>query len=247
MTSYQYIKGKPKIRRRASWWVSFGLMGVGMIILFWVAWPIISFTITSGSMFNQVVTPIDQNNASAKSGSLSPLSIVSNFGQVRAESIASNDLTNANDWFPNSPQKKVVAPVNSYTISIPKLKITDAIVLIGGDDLNTSLIHYGGTGLPGEYGTAVIFGHSTLPQFFNPKNYHTIFSLLPTLKIGDDIWVTYDKVKYHYVVEDMIVTDPTDLTPLMQQFDDSHVTLVTCVPPGTDWKRLNVRARLQNI
>ena len=105
----------------------------------------------------------------------------------------------------------------------------------------------GGTGLPGEYGTAVVFGHSTLPQFFSPTNYKTIFSLLPTLTIGDEIFVTYDGVQYRYIIFEMVITDPTDLSSLEQRFDDSYLTLITCVPPGTYWKRLNVRARLERI
>jgi len=135
--------------------------------------------------------------------------------------------------------------VNTYSVSIPKLKIENAIVMVAGDDLSESLVHYGGTPLPGQYGNTVIFGHSTLPQFYNPKSYKTIFSLLPTLTYGDTISVTFDDVKYTYVVYDMVVVEPTDLTPLEQRFDDSYLTVVTCVPPGTYWKRLNVKAKLQ--
>jgi len=99
----------------------------------------------------------------------------------------------------------------------------------------------------------VIFGHSTLPQFYNPTDYHTIFSLLPSLratsdlKDGDDIFITYDGATYHYSVSDMVVTTPEDLSSLEQRYDDSYVTLVTCVPPGTYWQRLNVKARLMPL
>ena len=140
-----------------------------------------------------------------------------------------------------------MTPVNTYTLSIPKLKIEDALVTISGDDLHASLVHYGGTGLPGQYGKTVVFGHSTLPQFYSPKSYTSIFSLLPTLKVGDDIEITYDGVTYKYTIFEMVVLDPTDLTVLEQRFDDSYLTLVTCVPPGTYWKRLNVRAKLNTL
>lgn len=243
---YQYIKAKPKrppIRRPVI--VSFFLMSFGIGILLWVAWPIVSFAMFSAPLFGATVTPIAQNSQSyaasppggAKVALAAPL----------ADSTTSVDYTNANLWYPTSPQKKVVTQVNSYTLSIPKLKIENAVVMIAGDDLGKSLIHYGGTGLPGEYGNAVIFGHSVLPQFFDPKNYKTIFSTLPTLVIGDDIFITYDSVTYKYKVYDMIVRDPTDLGALEQQYDDSYITLITCVPPGTYWKRLNVKARLVRI
>lgn len=183
---------------------------------------------TSGDLFSEIITPIQDGTAYAAPSTHSD----------------TRDLTNPNAWFPTSPQKRVVTPVNTYTLSIPKLKIQDALVTIAGDDLAVSLVHYGGTALPGEYGNTVVFGHSTLVQLYNPKNYKTIFSLLPTLKAGDEIDVTYDGISYKYVVYDMTVTDPSDLSALAQRFDDSYLTLITCVPPGTYWQRLHVFAKL---
>ena len=144
--------------------------------------------------------------------------------------------------------EKIVSPVNSYSLSIPTLELLNATVIISGDDLSKSLIHYGGTSLPGEYGNAVIFGHSTLPQFFKgTKEYKSIFSTLPLIKIGDDVTITFDGISYTYRVFDKVVVDPNDLSPLEQHFDDSYITIVTCVPPGTYLYRLNVKARLVRI
>jgi sortase A len=159
-----------------------------------------------------------------------------------------SDLTKASNWFPNSHQKNPSGlKASSYKISIPKLKIKDALVVIGSEDLDKSVIHYGGTALPGEFGTGVIFGHSVLPQFFNPTNYKTIFSTLPTLKEGDEVLVNYDGVLYKYVVIGMRVVDPADITVLEQKYDDSYLGIVTCVPPGTYWKRLFVLTKIVNI
>ena len=224
--------------------VSFMLMSIGMGILLWVAWPIVSFTLFSAPLFGITVTPLAQTAEASTSDLPNEKPGVSAPPAVSPSSV---DYTNANIWYPTSPQKKIVTPVNTYTLSIPKLKIDKAIVTISGDDLNKSLVHYGGTGLPGEYGNAVIFGHSVLPQFFNPTNYKTIFSTLPTLVVGDDIYITYDNVTYKYKVFDMVVRDPSDLGALEQKYDDSYITLITCVPPGTYWKRLNVDARLVRI
>lgn len=229
MALYRYIKSAPaaRPRRRASRAVSFSFLGLGAALLLWVMWPILSFSIVNGDMFARTVTPVSDTK------SIAPVAYA-----------AAGEFTNANAWFPTSPQKKVVTPVNTYTFSIPKLKIADATVLIGGDDLSKSLIHYGGTALPGEYGNTVIFGHSSLPQFYDPKSYKTIFSTLPTMKEGDEINITYDGISYVYRVFDMTVTEPSDLSSLEQKFDDSYLTLVTCVPPGTYWQRLHVKARL---
>jgi len=235
MPLYRYVKSAPGLppRKKKSRWLSLGLMGLGALILAWVTWPILSFSLTSADLFAQTVTPVSD------ASQLSPVAYAAT-GQTSGGS----DFTNANAWFPTSPQKKVNSQVNTYLLSIPKLKISDATVTVAGDDLAVSLVHYGGTAVPGEYGNTVIFGHSTLPQFYNPKNYKTIFSLLPTLKDGDEIDVTYDGISYVYKVFDMTVSEPTDLSALEQKFDDSYLTLITCVPPGTYWQRLHVKAKL---
>lgn len=231
MTMYRYVKSTPVVSRprRRVRGLSFMLMSLGGAMLLWVGWPILSFSIKSDTFFSHIISPVVD----------SPI--------LAAEIANTVDFTNANVWYPTAPQKHITAKVNTYTLSISKLKIKDALVIVSGDDLNSGLVHYGGTGLPGDFGTSVVFGHSMLPQFYSPKNYKSIFSLLPTLEIGDNIDVTYDGVSYKYEVFEMVVVDPTDLSVLEQHFDDSYITLVTCVPPGTYWKRLNVKARILTI
>jgi sortase A len=232
MALYRYVKETDDKKVRIPRIVSLGFIGIGLGLLVWTVWPIIAFSTMAQQLFVQTATPVSEDTMRLNT-------------LVSASSGESIDYSNANTWFPTHPQKKGVTPVNTYTLSIPKLRIENGLVLVAGDDLNESLIHYGGTPLPGQYGNTVIFGHSTLPQFYNPKSYKTMFSLLPTLTIGDKIFITYDDVKYTYVVYDMVVVEPTDLTPLLQRFDDSYLTVVTCVPPGTYWKRLNVKAKLE--
>jgi len=140
----------------------------------------------------------------------------------------------------------VASKISYYTISIPKLRIKNATVAIGGEDLSKNLIQYPGTALPGRDGNAVIFGHSILPRFYDPKDYIAIFSTLPTLNKGDEIEVNYDGVSFLYRVTDMFEVLPTDIQVLEQDVSDSYLTLVTCTPPGDprDPKRLIVRAKV---
>jgi len=98
--------------------------------------------------------------------------------------------------------------------------------------------------MPGKTGNTVIFGHSVLPQFFTPKNYTTIFSTLYTLKIGDEITISYDGITYTYVIQYMYEVKPDNLQPLEQTYDDKYLTLITCTPPGTYLRRLIVQAVL---
>jgi sortase A len=245
MALYKYVKSAPKQRqtRRKITGISFLFMSLGGGLLLWAMWPILSFTIFSDTLFSKIVTPVTEDGGIIKSSSLSPVA----FAMTDPDTAVASDFSNANLWYPAAPQKHLVTPVNTYTLSIPKLKIENALVSVSGDDLSKSLVHYGGTSLPGQYGNTVIFGHSTLPQFYSPASYRSIFSLLPSLKAGDEITVLYDGIEYRYVIYDMVVLDPNDLSVLEQQFDDSYLTLVTCVPPGTYWKRLNVKARLQKL
>lgn len=244
MALYRYVKAPPaqvSMRRRPQI-VSYSLMAIGCLVLLWVAWPILSFNTLTETVLTGTVTPVSDSQYLVRS----PISQVA-YAATPAESLLSQNtsaLRNVNEWYPASPQKHVSSQVNSYTLSIPKLKINNALVAISGDVLDDNLVHYGGTGLPGQFGSAVIFGHSSLPQFYSPTNYKSIFSLLPTLKPGDDIYVTFDGVDYRYTVYDMVVKEPNDLSVLEQKFDDSYISLITCVPPGTTWKRLHVSAKL---
>lgn len=236
MPLYRYVKTQKVARvdtKKIYQTISYVSISLGLSLLVWVIWPIASFELANTGIQTVAISPIRDSNIGQTLGVA---------GELVLRDI---QTTNANVWFPTRPQKKIVTPVNSYKLSINRLKIADASVIIGADDLNKSLIHYGGTGLPGDYGTTVVFGHSTLPQFFSPLDYRTIFSTLPTMQIGDEVTVKYDGLSYKYKVYDMVVTEPNDLSPLEQRFDDSYITMVTCVPPGTYWKRLNVKAKLE--
>ena len=158
------------------------------------------------------------------------------------------DYTKVSNWFPQaditSGQASLPSTVKSYTLSIPKLDIDTMDVVIGGDSLDEHLIHYSGTALPGQYGNPVIFGHSVLPVFYNPQNYMTIFSKIPSLEKGDEIFVKYDGVEYKYLVESYHEIEPSQVEVLEQRYDRQTLTLITCVPPGTYLRRGVVMAVL---
>lgn len=236
MVLYRYIKKTKNEKRKTKnshlRFLPTLLIIIGLGLFASVAYPVFSYQFFTTSRFQpQFLSPL--------ADSVSFPSVV--LGEER-------DLTKVSSWFPRAPeQMKSLSKVTHYTISTPKLKIFEATVKIGGEDLKESLIHYGESALPGEFGNTVIFGHSVLPQFFNPKNYLTIFSTLPTLEGGDEVFVDFDGVEYKYKVYEMVEVDPDDVSILEQQYDNSYLTLVTCVPPGTYWKRLAVRARLEKI
>lgn len=200
---------------------------LGLSLLVWVIGPILSFQLFYAKSTG-IVTPLSDEGWGTKIGEPTVI-----------------DYSKASNWFPKHPTTatEIAAQVPAYTISVPKLRIANARVTVGTDDLSQSLIHYGASGIPGRYGNAVIFGHSILPQFYDPANYLSIFSLLPRLKGGDDIFIQFDGVDYRFEVVSTRVTTPQDVAGLEQRYDDSYVTLVTCVPPGTYFERLWVTAK----
>lgn len=198
----------------------------GLVILISSFWPILQYQLNEGRSYQTFLTPL-----------------------VLEEGSEIADYTKASNWFPDANKLSDLqnnSKVKFYSISIPKLKIKNATVSIGGEDLSESLIQYPGTALPGKLGNSVIFGHSILPIFFDPKNYMSIFSTIPTLKKGDEINISFDGVSYNYEVEELFEVLPSDIQVLDQDTTDSFLTLVTCVPPGDPRKpkRLIVRARV---
>jgi LPXTG-site transpeptidase (sortase) family protein len=152
-----------------------------------------------------------------------------------------------NSWFSREiePKTKVILPqIGEYSITIPSLRIKNAKVIVGANDLSKSLIHYQGTAEPGTLGSGVIFGHSVLPQFYNPKNYKAIFSTLHTIAKGESVIVEYDKVLYLYQVVDKYEINADDLYVLEQDLSEETLKLITCTPPGTYAKRLVVESKL---
>jgi len=245
MPLYRYLKEYNSPKKRVINYVSYVSLTFGSLLLFWSFYPIVSFEIYSKIFIqNALYTPVPRNS---EVSSLEQANSV--LGSFNAFSNNLRDFTKANLWFPARPQGKVAASLalKEYTLSIPKLNIKDARVVVAGDDLAKSLVHYLPQSLPGEYGNVVIFGHSTLPQLYNPKDYKTIFTYLPSLEKGDKIQIYIDDIIYEYEVYDMVVVNPDEISVLEPRMDASYLTLITCVPPGTFWKRLVVRAKLTQL
>jgi len=229
---YRYLKASPqatslKNKKGKITFLSALFLVVGLIFLANATLPILLYQLKSKVNF--------------KSKMMAPISAQA---QVLGEGSAA-DYRRPSSWFPLAPELPPrPSKITHYTLSIPKLKIENAVVEIGGEDIMGNLVQYSGTALPGQYGNPVIFGHSVLPQFFNPQNYKTIFATLPTLEEGDEILIDFDGVHYRYQVIKTVEVEPTDISVLAQYYDSQYLTLVTCVPPGTYLRRLIVRARL---
>ncbi|PIS21044.1 hypothetical protein COT52_00635 [candidate division WWE3 bacterium CG08_land_8_20_14_0_20_43_13] len=140
-----------------------------------------------------------------------------------------------------------------FELYIPKLSIYRATVEVNAQSLvpDKYLGHYPGSALPGKPGNTFVFGHSALRAFYQPKKYKTIFSTLSDLVTGDYIYLDYQDNMYIYQVENSLVLAPEQVNPYdtiaPASLGRSYLTLMTCIPPGLDTKRLLVIARLVGI
>lgn len=245
MALYSYVKERPSRKKKTAHVVSYVSLTIGALLLFWSFYPIISFEIYSRLFIqNNVQTPVPRSQIASSLTSASSV-----LGSTDVFSSNLKDFVDANQWFTTKPQLKTEKKITikDYTISIPKINIMNAHVKVGGEDLAKSLVHYLPESLPGEYGNVTIFGHSTLPQLYDKSNYKSIFTYLPSLENQDTIIVKINDVEYEYEVYDRFVVKPDHISVLDQRYDASYLTLITCVPPGTYWLRLVVRAKLKNL
>lgn len=147
---------------------------------------------------------------------------------------------------------QTITPVDtSFSIVIEKIN-ANAKVVANVDPssekaytqaLSVGVAHAAGTNLPGEKGNIYLFSHSTDAPW-NIVRFNAIFYLLRELEPGDRVIVFYEYKRYDYIVYDKVVADPSDVSYLTNKYDASVLTLQTCDPPGTLFKRLIIRAKL---
>lgn len=114
-------------------------------------------------------------------------------------------------------------------------------------DLERGLIRYPGTAVPGQPGNAFVTGHSS-NYAWAAGQYNHILSRLDTLEEGDSVsfrvvQANGKSLSYDYRVVKKFIAAPDD-PRLFQEEDASIVTLATCWPLNTSWKRLVVKAEL---
>jgi len=157
------------------------------------------------------------------------------------------DYGNLDNWF--SGHLSAAQTTQSYSLDIDKLGIKNALVKVGGNNIDNNLVQFNTAPQIGGIGTPVIFGHSTLRQFYNPKEtnksrYKSIFSTIMTLENGDLIKVRLGDLIYSYKVIEKKEVQPDDDYILAQREGAKLLKLVTCTPEGTFLHRGIITAEL---
>lgn len=210
-------------------------LGVGVFVLMQVVMPFVSFKAWEIFSLKAQQALIDPKPVSAN-GNLSPdfqIETIYNFPAF----VAKNEL-----WL--SSNKNLNPPYYEFKISIPKIGLDSASTLVYSSRFEENLAHLPGSALPGEKGNAFITGHSMLPNLA-PKGTKAFFAKLPEVKIGDDIIVDALGQRYIYKVSELKIVDPKDISVILPPDSNGrYISLMTCVPPGFNTKRLVVVAKL---
>lgn len=134
-------------------------------------------------------------------------------------------------------------------IIIPKINLEVPVVFdLGTTDeaqvqlaLESGVVHYSNSPLPGEIGNSVIVGHSS-NNILNKGKYKFAFVLLKRLEVEDTLFVHRNGVRYTYKVYKKEIVSPETVSVLNTQERPNTITLITCDPPGTSINRLVVTA-----
>lgn len=234
-----YTKSNSQLKKKIIKGLGLFLFAGGLLAVVFFSFPLLSFQIYLQPAFasQNITAPIPQTTVLNKTS-------IKSLIQQAANSLSGVDYTNAQNWFPSFQEAKTTPAVTAYFLSIPKIGISNAKVSTTNNNLSSNLVHYGGTSVPPNKGNAVIFGHSTLPQLYKANDYKTIFANIHSLEANDSLELTIEGVRYVYKIFEISITDPSDTSFFTQNFDDNYLTVVTCTPPGTTWKRLILKARM---
>ena len=125
---------------------------------------------------------------------------------------------------------KIIPNVDPYNSNIYQVALTKGVAKAKG------------TVNPDEIGNMFLFSHSSA-NILEAGRYNSVFYLLSKLKKDDQIYVYYKNVRYKYKVSEIKIVDAKDVSYLNPKSDAKTLTLMTCWPAGTTYKRLLVIAK----
>lgn len=138
----------------------------------------------------------------------------------------------ADDWL-SYPELGIKAPI-----------FWDVPVVEANDKMNDGLTHIQSTALPGNGGEGLISGHSS-HYWWQKGDYKEIFALLLKAKIGDKFIINKAGMRIYQV--DNIYQVSGNEYMQFQTSGEEKVKLMTCVPLGTNLRRLIVEAKLISV
>ena len=140
--------------------------------------------------------------------------------------------------------KTNILEIPAINISAPIFfsETTDKKVL--AKELNKGVVVYPGSVLPGENGLTVVLGHSSPPNWPRAR-YDWVFNDLNNLSFRDEIFFILNNKKYTYqVIKKEIIEKGQKINSNGLTNYENMIVLISCWPPGKDWKRVVIYAEL---
>jgi sortase A len=149
-------------------------------------------------------------------------------------------------------QPSPVSPPNTdFALTIDKIGASSAIIAgvnpydsaVYQRALRSGIAHAQGTSVPGQGANIFLFAHSSA-DLLTAERYNSVFYLIHHLEPGDTIKVWHEDKEYRYAVAEKHLVTPDNTQYLTQTGQVETLTLMTCWPPGTTYKRLLITAHL---
>lgn len=205
--------------------LSLVLLGLGVFVLMQVVLPLVEYKTWE-------VQALDKNSL-----------LVSPQGGGEVKGVSIKNTSNFSAFI--SDNKTPFVPYSFFTLTIPALRINDLRIKVSSNDVETSPAQLPGTAFPGEKGNVFVSGHSSLPQVSSSK-IKPEFRMLTNIKKGDQIFINAGGQEFTYTVEGLRIVDPKEISVINPpDATGRYLTLMTCVPPGLNTKRLIVLSKLQ--
>ncbi|TXH00552.1 MAG: sortase [Candidatus Moraniibacteriota bacterium] len=149
-----------------------------------------------------------------------------------------------------SELQSIDPPVDTdFRIRIPKINADSHVVAdVDWQDsrvyqraLTKGVAHARGSALPGQTGNVFLFAHAGANPF-EALRYNAVFYLIDKLEAEDRIDLWYQGKHWVYQVTNTKIVRADEVSYLNGDSTKPTLTLMTCWPAGTTWKRLIVLA-----
>ncbi|HSM58840.1 MAG TPA: sortase [Candidatus Sulfomarinibacteraceae bacterium] len=136
-----------------------------------------------------------------------------------------------------SPPAPTPAPEHARRIRVEAIDVDSAIYqgMYDWEVLKKGVAQHIGSAAPGQAGNMILAGHNDV--------YGEVFRDLDQLAPGDEIVVSSERQAHVYVVREMVIVEPTDVS-VMAPTDFPSLTLISCYPYRVNTKRIVVFADL---
>src|SRR3989344_3112658 len=166
--------------------------------------------------------------------------------------LARPDETSSAAAIAGAPSPDIVPPTSASAeasisnIALSKIGVSAPIIwdVTSGDvqsGLRDGVVHIAGTASPGTPGNIFLTGHSS-DYWWTPGSYKSVFALLDKIEAGDEISIAHKGFSYKYRVYNKAKVSRDDVSQFVTTDKKETLTLMTCWPVGTNWRRIMVQA-----